>query len=253
MRADLDGLTSGGWLHHYDAGLSTDFRAILLKSKHGETSGPMSQRPAWDFDDFERTPYVDRLPYFREIMDSLQCPQGRMRILRLAAGASIKAHRDVGAEVGCIAFRQVRLHVPIITNDQVTFFVGGERFHMKEGRLYYANFAKTHAVRNDGSEARVHLVMDLQVNDWLAQYFPQFTPWEKVENAFARTTWPTYWKARQARVRAERRFWEQYEGSRLQAIRHRLRGDHRATPAPPVPPPAPRGDSASRSPRTPAP
>ena len=41
MRADLAGLTSGeAWLDHYDKGLSSDFRAILLKSKGGETSGP---------------------------------------------------------------------------------------------------------------------------------------------------------------------------------------------------------------------
>jgi hypothetical protein len=247
MRADLEGLTSG-WLDHYDSGLSTDFRAILLKSKNGETSGPLSQLPSWDFSDFKRTEYVERLPYFRELMDRLECPQGRMRILRLAPGCVINLHRDVGAEVGCLAFRQVRLHVPIITNDRVTFFVGGERIRMQEGRLYYVNFAKSHYVRNDGSEARIHLVMDLKVNDWLGQYFPQFSRWERMENAVARTTWPTYWQARQVRIRAERSFWKHYEGSRLQAIRHRIRGDHRR-PAPA----APTGTATRQSPRAPAP
>ncbi len=90
-------LTSGeDWLEHYDKGLSTDFRAILLKSKRGETTGPQSQLPAWDFRDFRRTVYVERLPYFRDLMDQLQCPQGRMRILRLAPGCVIDLHRDVG-------------------------------------------------------------------------------------------------------------------------------------------------------------
>ncbi|MBV9346158.1 MAG: aspartyl/asparaginyl beta-hydroxylase domain-containing protein [Gammaproteobacteria bacterium] len=231
MRADLDRLTSSeSWLDHYDSGLSTDFRAILLKSKGGETSGPKSQLPAWDFADFRRTVYVDRLPYFRELMDQIQCPQGRMRILRLAPGCVIGEHRDVGAEVGCLAFGQVRLHVPIITNDRVTFFVGGERIRMQAGRLYYVNFSKRHYVRNDGAEARIHLVMDLKVNDWLKQAFPPSTRWEEYEEALARATWPTYWRMRQYRVRAERQFWKHYEGSRVQALRHRVLPKHRAEP-----------------------
>lgn len=227
MREDLAGLTSG-WLDHYDTGLSADFRAILLKSRGGETSGPRSQLPAWDFADFQRTLYADRLPYFRELMDQLQCPQGRMRILRLAPGCVINPHRDVGPEVGCRAFGQVRLHVPIITNERVTFFVGGEQIRMQAGHLYYVNFAKRHYVRNDGNQARIHLVMDLKFNPWLAQYFPPCSAWERFENAVARTTWPTYWRARRYRLRAARSFWTHYEGSRVQAISHRLRGKHRA-------------------------
>jgi hypothetical protein len=230
MRADLARLTSGeGWLEHYDGGLSTDFRAILLKSKNGETSGPQSQLPSWDFADFKRTIYVDRLPYFRELMDRLLCPQGRMRILRLAPGCVIGEHRDVGAEVGCVAFRQVRLHVPIITNDRVTFFVGGEKIKMQAGHLYYVNFSKRHYVRNDGTEARIHLVMDLKVNDWLGQLFPKTTRWEEIEHATARALWPTFWRVRRQRIRAEREFWKHYEGSRVQALSHRLRGKNRAT------------------------
>jgi hypothetical protein len=212
------------WLGHYDKGLSKGWRAILLNSRHGDLSGPESQRPAWDFSEFRRTAHVEKLPYFKEVLDGFRCPQGRMRILRLAPGGGIGLHRDVGAEVGCLAFNQVRLHVPIITNEKVTFFVGGERIRMKEGRLYYVNFSKTHMVRNEGDEARLHLVMDLKVNDWLAQFFPKPSAWEQVEYASARATWPTFWKIRQARVRAETRFWKHYNGSLVQRTVHRLRG-----------------------------
>jgi hypothetical protein len=229
MRAELQELESrGDWLEHYDKGLSSGWRAILLNSKRGEISGPESQRPSWDFSDFRRTLYVQRLPYFREIMDRMHCPQGRVRILRLAPGAGIGLHRDVGAEVGCLAFNQVRLHVPIITNDAVTFFVGGERIKMQVGHLYYVNFTKRHYVRNDGSEARIHLVMDLKVNEWLAQYFPPSTHREQFENAAARKILPVYWRMRWQRVRLERQFWKHYEGSRAQALAHAVRGKHRA-------------------------
>ena len=232
MRADLTTLVEGGWLDHYDKGLSSGFGAILLKSKNGDASGPESQLPSWDFSDYRRTPFVERLPYFREIMDQLKCPQGRMRILRLAPGAVIAKHRDVGAEVGCLAFRQVRLHVPIVTNDHVTFFVGGEKIKMQVGHLYYVNFAKSHYVRNEGDEARIHLVMDLKVNDWLNRYFPPPTVWEQFEFAAARAMWPTFWRLRWWRVKTQRQFWKHYEGSRTQAmlrpVVRRIRGKTRA-------------------------
>lgn len=228
MKADLNKLNDGGWLSHYDKGLSDGWRAILLVSKHGQMSGPESQRPSWDFSDFRRTPIVEELPYFREILDGMQCPQGRMRILKLAPGGGIGLHRDVGAEVGCLAFNQVRLHVPIITNPKVTFFVGGERIQMQPGRLYYVNFSKRHYVKNEGDTARYHLVMDVKVNDWLRKVFPETTAWEELEFAFARATWPTFWRLRQRYVRAETAFWKHYNGSTVQRTVHRLRGQ---TPA----------------------
>ena len=225
MKADLERFqNSEAWLSHYDTALSQGWRAILLKSKNGEISGPESQYPSWDFSDYRRTQYVDDLPYFREIMDQLKCPQGRMRIMRLGPGMVINLHYDVGAEVGCLAFKQVRLHVPIVTNDRVTFFVGGERIRMQPGHLYYVNFSKRHYVRNDGDEARTHLVMDLKVNDWLAQYFPPTTAREELEFATARALWPTWWRLRRYRVRTQRLFWKHYEGSRTQAVVHRIRG-----------------------------
>jgi hypothetical protein len=229
MKADLDNFqNSAAWLKHYDHALSQGWRAILLKSTNGDVSGPMSQYPSWDFSDYRRTPYVNHLPYFRDIMDGLKCPQGRMRIMRLNPGMVINLHRDSGAEVGCLAFGQVRLHVPIVTNDRVTFFVGGERIRMQVGRVYYVNFSKRHYVRNDGREPRTHLVMDLKVNDWLAQCFPNPSSWEQVEFAAARATWPTLWRLRKLRLRAERQFWKHYEGSRTQAVMHRLRGKDKA-------------------------
>jgi hypothetical protein len=51
--------------------------------------------------------------------------------------------------------------------------------------------------------------------------FPKATLREKLENATARALWLT-------RVRAEREFWKHCEGSRVQAISHRLRDKNRA-------------------------
>jgi hypothetical protein len=128
----------------------------------------------------------------------------------------------VGSETANLAFNQVRLHVPIYMNDRVVFFVGGEQIRMHPGRLYYVNFTKRHFVRNDGDTTRVHLVMDIKVNDWLRQFFPKLSPWERIENFVVRWTHPVFWKLQWWRTRCVTFFWQHYNGSWLHRTRHRL-------------------------------
>src|SRR5262249_30752037 len=121
-----------------------------------------------------------------------------------------------------------RLHVPIITNDRVVFHVAGERVHMQPGRLYYVNFTKKHFVRNDGDEARIHLVLDLHVNDFLRQVFPPLSLGERVENCVVRNSLPVWWKALDLKRTCTQFAWRMYEGSWVQQIRHKLRGTRTA-------------------------
>ena len=47
------------------------------------------------------------------------------------------------------------------------FYVCGERLLLEEGGCYYVNVNLPHRVNNRGNAARVHLVIDAIVNDWL--------------------------------------------------------------------------------------
>lgn len=53
-----------------------------------------------------------------------------------------------------------RIHLPIITNEQVFFSVGGETIYMKPGEIFEINNQLEHEVANDSSEDRIHLVID---------------------------------------------------------------------------------------------
>jgi hypothetical protein len=224
MRTELSNLTADAvWLDHYDKALSSGWRAVPLVSHEGKMDGPESQR--WgDVRTFRRTPVVARLPYFASLLDAFACPQGRVRILKLMPGAKIGEHRDVGDEAAGFAYRKVRLHVPIETNDRVVFHLGGRPIRMHPGRLYYCDFTQSHFVRNDGTEPRIHLVLDLVVNDFLRGVFPPTTAGERAGHWGLRRVMPALWAARSAKTDASRRFWRTYNGSAVQVVAHRLRG-----------------------------
>ncbi len=224
MRQEVRDVQSDSlWLEHYDKALSTGWKAIPLVSRHGRMDGPESQR--WgDIRECRRTPVVEKMPYFREILDAFRCPHGRIRVLKLMPGAVIGMHRDIADEAAGFAYRKVRLHVPIETNDGVVFHLGGGRIKMAPGRLYYCDFTQPHFVRNDGPTPRVHLVMDLIVNDFLMGVFPKETLREKAVHWLKRNAMPTVWACQSARVEASRRFWRAYNGSAVQGWAQAVRG-----------------------------
>ncbi|MDH4048445.1 MAG: aspartyl/asparaginyl beta-hydroxylase domain-containing protein [Gammaproteobacteria bacterium] len=80
----------------------------------------------------------------------------RASLVRLKAGCSIGEHQDNNFSLT----HSHRLHLPIITNDEVLFAVGSETINMCEGELYEINNRRMHSVRNDGSTDRVHLILD---------------------------------------------------------------------------------------------
>jgi hypothetical protein len=80
----------------------------------------------------------------------------RATLVRLKAGCGIAAHRDMNFSLT----HSHRLHLPLITNESVLFTVGSETIHMREGRIYEVNNRRVHSVENQGSEDRVHLILD---------------------------------------------------------------------------------------------
>jgi len=80
----------------------------------------------------------------------------RALLTRLPSGAEIRPHIDDGESLK----RCHRIHVPLVSNPNCLFTVGNLRFYMLEGEMWEINNRRTHAVRNEGTEARIHLIMD---------------------------------------------------------------------------------------------
>lgn len=80
----------------------------------------------------------------------------RANLVRLVAGGEITGHTDNNFSL----VHSHRVHLPIITNEQVGFTVDNETINMKEGELWEINNRRMHSVRNDGPTDRVHLILD---------------------------------------------------------------------------------------------
>lgn len=85
----------------------------------------------------------------------------RVMLARMGAGGVIAPHRDANPA----AKWPHKIHVPILTNDRVTFFVEGKGFHIAEGEAAEVNNMDTHAVENAGDTDRIHLIFEYYDRD----------------------------------------------------------------------------------------
>ncbi len=80
----------------------------------------------------------------------------RVMLARMGPGGEIKPHRDANAA----AKWPHKIHVPLLTNDKVTFYVDGIGYHLPEGEAAEVNNMGVHAVKNAGDADRIHLIFE---------------------------------------------------------------------------------------------
>jgi quercetin dioxygenase-like cupin family protein len=163
LKRDLDMISSGEWTPHFNQQYyEGDWSGVSLRSVGGKADAiypnPAASEPYLD------TEMLARAPYVQKVLDEIECEKESVRFLRLAAGAKIKEHKDyfIGIEDGT-----VRLHIPVITNPLIEFYLDNERVDMREGELWYLDFGLNHRVENKSALDRIHLVLDCKVNEWL--------------------------------------------------------------------------------------
>lgn len=172
LKGELDLIPSEEWIDHFNQSIyEGNWSGVALRSVAGR---PMQLYPdPTATGSFADTELLARCSYYQAVLATFQCPLTAVRLLRLQGGSSIRPHRDyrLGYEDG-----EVRLHVPVITNPDVAFFLDGERIPMAEGECWYVNVNLPHWVDNRSVTDRIHLVIDCVVNEWLAAYFSDPAP-----------------------------------------------------------------------------
>lgn len=163
---DLEQFGPDDWTPHFNTGYyDGDWSGIALRAPK---DAHLDLYPDPTAETFVDTKMLDRCSYIPSVLASFKCVLESARFLRLTAGSQIKEHRDYksGYEDG-----YVRLHIPIVTDPLVEFYLDGQRIDMHPGEVWYVNVNLKHRVLNNSAIDRVHLVVDCLVNDWLRTIF----------------------------------------------------------------------------------
>jgi len=168
LKADLERIPSGAWVAHFNRGYyEGEWKGLALRSTTGRANQlfTFAQETAEAAD----TPVLDACPYFRRVLAAFECHVHAARLLSLGPGAKILEHKDdfIGFEDGLI-----RIHIPVVTDARVEFFVEGRRLVLTEGEVWYVDFGLPHSVNNASDKERVHLVVDCRLNGWLERMIP---------------------------------------------------------------------------------
>lgn len=112
---------------------------------------------------YDRPLWAEWRTRLQPVLDQATVPYGyargefpRVMLARMAPGGVIKPHRDANAA----AKWPHKIHVPLLTNDKVTFFVDGIGYHFPEGEAVEVSNMAVHAVENAGDSDRIHLIFE---------------------------------------------------------------------------------------------
>ena len=167
MQEEIRQLDSSMWkLHYQTLHYEGDWSAIPLRSVNGSADNIIVS-PLQDIE-YGDTIFLQQCPYLKQVLANFKCPLQTVRLLKLNAGAVIKEHRDseLNFEKG-----EIRLHIPVLTDEAVEFYLDSERINVQEGECWYMNFNLPHHINNKSKIDRIHLVIDARVNDWVNTLF----------------------------------------------------------------------------------
>ena len=114
--------------------------------------------------------YKNFINFSQDILGKLKEMYGpgklwNIQLARMKGGAKILPHVDIGIDFAL----SHRIHIPLVTNENVTFTVDEKNFYLDVGSVYEINNTKLHSVVNNADYGRIHIVFDY-VGDEYIQY-----------------------------------------------------------------------------------
>lgn len=144
---EVRALPASAWVPH-PTGFKGNEAVRLVTPRGGENDELEGQMAA--------TAHLLASPYIMRIMGEIGAVWGRSRLMGLGPGGEVPRHVD-----SHYYWRtHWRIHIPIITNPEVTFGCGPEAVHMAAGDCWLFDSFRWHWVKNASDQQRVHLVLD---------------------------------------------------------------------------------------------
>ena len=104
------------------------------------------------------------------VLSHFHCPINMAVLYSVLPGAILREHRDVSAT---LEFGRLRFHVPVITHEDVDFFVSRKKVPMRTGNLWALNTSYLHAINNRSNVDRIHFVLEVDANEWVWSKLPK--------------------------------------------------------------------------------
>ena len=127
---------------------------------------------------------VSNLVPLIEILAHIPAKFERVRVMRIKAGTSISKHTDK-VDKDIKTGKIVRIHIPIRTSDNIYFYIWKNKqsfvYNLEQGKYYYTDVTRPHAVHNKADFDRLHLVVDCYSNDKLEALILQNEKFEEEE------------------------------------------------------------------------
>ncbi len=120
--------------------------------------------------DWLDTTALQNSPYLNEVVDFFKdkTKVTLVRLLRLEAGAVVKEHTDPTLGIQ-IERSVIRLTIPILVNDDVTFYLNKEPVNMGMGECWYLRLTDPHSIVNAGNTQRINMSIDMIPNEWVTE------------------------------------------------------------------------------------
>lgn len=109
-------------------------------------------------------------PYFQYVLSSFGGRVIAATLAQLGPGGSVGEHRDIS---GGTPFGVARFHIPIVTDPGVEFFVSGQKFFLAPGECWNLDTTYPHALNNRSQVTRVHLIIDVEMNEKVRSLLPE--------------------------------------------------------------------------------
>lgn len=145
---EVNGIDKRLWQAHHE-GFKGNFSIPLISvdgANNNDFKGAMGT-----------TAVLEACPYLKTVISSFGEVIGRSRLMGLAPGAQVPVHSDINYHW----YKRVRIHIPIVTHEEVQFYCGEKQIHMESGHTWIFDSWKYHRVENNSDVFRVHLVIDI--------------------------------------------------------------------------------------------
>lgn len=110
-------------------------------------------------------PDLSEYPKIVAIANTIPAPRHQLWVSVLSAGGVIRTHKDSERSGAC------RIHVPLVGAG--TFEIDGVSISMRVGEFWAVDtVGRPHGARNDGSEDRIHVLVDVMPSPWLREHVP---------------------------------------------------------------------------------